>query len=60
MIQSADAILIDSSELDADAVVDAKSLASLRMPNRDGFMTDDRPDTTARRCMSDCAPIRRP
>lgn len=41
----------------ADVVVDAKTLAAVRMPNRDGFIVDDRPDTKAVRCMSDCAPI---
>ncbi|QHI99904.1 c-type cytochrome [Xylophilus rhododendri] len=35
----------------ADAVLDAKGLAAVRMPNRDGFVADARPDTgpTARR-----------
>ena len=41
----------------ADAVLDARSLPAIRMPNRDGFIVDDRPDTQATRCMSDCAPI---
>ncbi|MEO5845975.1 MAG: cytochrome c [Caldimonas sp.] len=43
--------------LGADAVVDARSLVALRMPNRDGFIVDDRPDTKAVRCMADCAPV---
>jgi S-disulfanyl-L-cysteine oxidoreductase SoxD len=43
--------------LPADAVVDARVLRELRMPNRDGFIVDDRPDTKAIRCMSNCAPI---
>lgn len=38
----------------ADAVMDAKSLASVKMPNRDGFIVDDRPDTKAVRCMKNC------
>lgn len=42
----------------ADAVMDAKSLTALRMPNRDGFIIDDRPDTHAARCMSQCPPLR--
>lgn len=42
----------------ADAVMDAKSLTALRMPNRDGFIVDDRPDTKATRCMSQCPPLR--
>ncbi len=37
-----------------DAVMDAKSLAAVQMPNRDGFIPDDRPDTKATRCMKDC------
>lgn len=37
-----------------DAVVDAKSLAAMKMPNRDGFIVDDRPDTSATRCMEGC------
>lgn len=38
----------------ADAVMDAKSMTSLRMPNRDGFIPDDRPDVKATRCMTGC------
>ena len=38
----------------ADAVLDASSLAAIRMPNRDGFIADDRPDANAVRCMQDC------
>ena len=41
----------------ADAVMNAPTLSALRMPNRDGFMVDDRPDTKAVRCMEGCAPI---
>lgn len=44
--------------LPAEAVVDAKSLTALRMPNRDGFIVDDRPDTHASRCMAQCSPLR--
>lgn len=38
----------------ADAVMDAKSLTAVKMPNRDGFIVDDRPDVKAIRCMKDC------
>jgi len=38
----------------ADAVMDANSLPKVTMPNRNGFIVDDRPDTKAVRCMSDC------
>ena len=37
-----------------DAVLDAKSLAAIKMPNRDGFIVDDRPDAAATRCMENC------
>jgi cytochrome c len=42
----------------ADAVMNAESLAAVRMPNRDGFIRDDRPDTKAVRCMDACPPIK--
>jgi cytochrome c len=38
----------------AEAVMDAQSMPRVQMPNRDGFMIDDRPDTQAARCMSNC------
>jgi mono/diheme cytochrome c family protein len=38
----------------ADAVMDAQSLPRVQMPNRDGFLIDDRPDTQAARCMANC------
>lgn len=41
-----------------DAEMNATSLAAIRMPNRDGFIVDDRPDTNAVRCMQDCRPLR--
>lgn len=41
----------------AEAVLDAAKLSAVQMPNRDGFMTDDRPDTRAQRCMTGCPPI---
>ena len=44
--------------LPADAVVNAAALKALKMPNRDGFMVDDRPDTKAVRCMKDCKVLR--
>jgi cytochrome c len=40
-----------------DAVMDAASLAKVRMPNRDGFIKDDRPDVKAVRCMEKCPEI---
>jgi mono/diheme cytochrome c family protein len=38
----------------ADAVMDQTSMPQVKMPNRDGFIVDDRPDTRAVRCMKDC------
>lgn len=42
----------------ADGVLDAKSITAIKMPNRDGFIVDDRPDTKAERCMENCKPIK--
>jgi hypothetical protein len=36
------------------AVMDAQSLPKVTMPNRDGFIRDDRPDTAVTRCMKNC------
>jgi mono/diheme cytochrome c family protein len=38
----------------ADAVMDQNTLPKVQMPNRDGFIIDDRPDTKAVRCMDNC------
>jgi S-disulfanyl-L-cysteine oxidoreductase SoxD len=40
-----------------DAVVDAKYLTAMKMPNRDAFIQDTRPDVKAERCMSNCKPV---
>ena len=40
--------------ISADAVMDAVSMPAVQMPNRDGFVPDDRPDTRAVRCMQNC------
>lgn len=40
----------------ADAVMDARTLTAVQMPNRNAFVVDTRPDSTAVRCMSDCKP----
>ena len=37
-----------------NAVMDQNTLARVQMPNRDGFIIDDRPDTRAVRCMTNC------
>jgi len=38
----------------ASAVMDAQSLPRVQMPNKDGFIVDDRPDAKAVRCMTAC------
>jgi cytochrome c len=38
----------------ANAVMDANSLPAVQMPNRNGFVADDRPDAKAVRCMTNC------
>jgi len=38
----------------AEAVMDGPTLTAVRMPNRDAFMVDTRPDFSAVRCMTDC------
>jgi S-disulfanyl-L-cysteine oxidoreductase SoxD len=38
----------------SDAVMDAQSMPKVQMPNREGFVLDDRPDTHAVRCMTSC------
>lgn len=37
-----------------EAVMDAKTLTAVQMPNRNGFIKDDRPDVKAVRCMQNC------
>jgi S-disulfanyl-L-cysteine oxidoreductase SoxD len=40
--------------LPADATLDAKSLAAIKMPNRNMFVSDPRPDVRNPACMSGC------
>lgn len=40
-----------------DFKMNAETMAKIEMPNRNAFLKDDRPDTRAERCMSDCKPI---
>jgi S-disulfanyl-L-cysteine oxidoreductase SoxD len=40
--------------LPADATLDAKSLAAIKMPNRNMFVGDPRPDVKNPKCMSGC------
>jgi mono/diheme cytochrome c family protein len=37
-----------------DTVVNAKTLTELKMPNRDGFVSDPRPDVRNTGCLRDC------
>jgi cytochrome c len=37
-----------------NAVMDAETLPKVMMPNRNGFIPDDRPDTMATQCMTNC------
>lgn len=39
-------------------VMNAQTMPTIQMPNRDGFILDDRPDVKNERCMRDCKPIR--
>jgi mono/diheme cytochrome c family protein len=39
-----------------DATMDAKTLPAVKMPNREGFYVDDRPDAKNPRCMQNCSP----
>ncbi|WP_433994668.1 c-type cytochrome [Bradyrhizobium lablabi] len=41
--------------LPADAVLDAKTLSAIKMPNRNMFVGDPRPDVKNPECMKDCA-----
>lgn len=34
--------------------INARTMPAVMMPNRNGFIVDDRPDTSAVRCMSNC------
>lgn len=43
--------------IDEDFVMNAQTMPTIEMPNRDAFIEDDRPDTQAERCMEDCQPI---
>lgn len=48
-------ILFMNDIVDEEAVLDAKSLAAIKMPNRGGFiLPDPRPDVHRKACMSDC------
>jgi cytochrome c len=41
--------------LPADATLDARALSAIKMPNRDRFVGDSRPDVKNPECLRDCA-----
>lgn len=43
--------------VDDEFVLTQSNLAEIKMPNRDGFFLDDRPDSTNTRCMDNCADL---
>ena len=43
--------------IDEDFVMNAETMPTIEMPNRDAFIEDDRPDVFAERCMEECPPI---
>src|ERR1700674_4940977 len=47
-------ILYLNGLLPAEATLDAKSLSAIKMPNRNMFVGDSRPDVTNPACMADC------
>ncbi len=49
-------VLYLNSIVKHDAVLDAKTLAAIKMPNRNGFVKDPRPDIHNVACMHDCKP----
>ncbi|WP_050478955.1 c-type cytochrome [Herbaspirillum rhizosphaerae] len=51
------AYLLNLNGIVADnAVLDAQALPKVRMPNRDGFINDSRPDTANVACQKNCRP----
>ena len=54
-VYAVSAYLLNLNEIiPAGAVMDQNTLAQVQMPNRNGFIIDDRPDTKAVRCMTNC------
>ncbi len=47
-------ILNANGIVEDDFVADSRTLPAVKMPNRDGFLPDDRPWKPAMRCMADC------
>lgn len=47
-------LLAENGIVGDDAVMDAKTLPEVEMPNRNGFIQDPRPDVDNERCMDEC------
>jgi cytochrome c5 len=47
-------VLYMNDIIDEDLTLNAQNLASVEMPNKDGFFIDTRPDSTNTLCMSNC------
>lgn len=47
-------VLYMNDIVDEEMVLNAQNLASIEMPNKDGFFIDTRPDSTNTLCMKDC------
>jgi hypothetical protein len=45
--------------IEANTSVNASTLAAVKMPNRDGFFINDRPDSKAVACMTNCLKVPR-
>jgi cytochrome c len=48
-------VLYLNAVIDEAAVLDATTLPAVKMPNRDGFIADPRPDVHSSGCTSDCS-----
>ena len=48
-------VLFLNGLVSADASIDAKSLPAIKMPNREGFIGDSRPDVHDEGCLRNCA-----
>lgn len=47
-------VLFVNNIVSEDAVMDARTLPKVKMPNADGFLPDPRPDTKNTQCMDQC------
>lgn len=47
-------VLFLNGVVQEDATMDARTLSAVKMPNRDGFVSDPRPDVKSSACYRDC------